>query len=79
MNNLDFEKFILKEINSICKEESLNLQLNLSNDNSLNLKEECENVSKEIFEEDTKELKVLTEEICRMKELLNFKSPLLER
>jgi hypothetical protein len=75
MKDLEFEKFILKEINSICKEEKINLQLK-SGDNSFL---DDEQISKEVFEEDAKELKSLTEEISRMKELLNFKSPLLEK
>ena len=75
MKDLEFEKFILKEINSICKEEKINLQLKSSDNSFL----EDEQISKEVFEEDAKELKSLTEEISRMKELLNFKSPLLEK
>ena len=75
MKDLEFKKFLLKEINSICKEEKINLQLK-SNYNSFS---EDEQISKEVFEEDAKELKSLTEEISRMKELLNFKSPLLEK
>jgi hypothetical protein len=75
MKDLEFKKFILKEINSICKEEKINLQLK----SSYNSFSEDEQISKEVFEEDAKELKSLTEEISRMKELLNFKSPLLEK
>jgi len=75
MKDLEFEKFILKEINSICKEEKINLQLKSSDNSFL----EDEQINKEVFEEDAKELKSLTEEISRMKELLNFKSPLLEK
>ena len=75
MKDLEFKKFILKEINSICKEEKINLQLK----SSYNSFSEDEQISKEVFEEDAKELKSLNEEISRMKELLNFKSPLLEK
>lgn len=75
MKDLEFKKFLLKEINSICKEEKINLQLKSSDNSFL----EDEQISKEVFEEDAKELKSLTEEISRMKELLNFKSPLLEK
>ena len=75
MKDLEFKKFLLKEINSICKEEKINLQLKSSDNSFL----EDEQISKEVFEEDAKELKSVTEEISRRKELLNFKSPLLEK
>lgn len=81
MKKLKFEEFIISEINSICKKEKINLFLKeeYEKNNEVKKTENSEEISSEKFAKEAKEIKTLAEEVSRMKELLNFKSPLLEK
>lgn len=76
---IDIEKFIISEIKSISKKENLNLQLKEGRKNDVDLESDFEKVEPSEFAEEAKEAKVLSEEVTRMKELLNFNNPLLKK
>ena len=92
--NKKFEKFIISEAKKLSKEKNINLHLKEDKQNihecgcgcdSCETKEpefikiEFEPVSSEEFVNESKEAKVLSEELNRMKQLLNFNNPLLEK
>jgi len=75
----DIEKLIISEIKSISKKESLNLQLKEEHEKAVDLEKDFEKVEPSEFAEEAKEAKTLSEEVSRMKELLNFNNPLLKK
>jgi phosphoribosylformylglycinamidine (FGAM) synthase PurS component len=89
MNKEDFNKFIISEIKKISEKENLNFLLKEENENFYHnniedvqtpkfTKIEFETVDSQEFAEEAKEVKALSEEIKRMKSLLNFNNPLLK-
>jgi len=91
--NKKFESFIISEAKKICKKENINLQLKESKEFTNNsesdfeqpkkepefVKIEFETVNPEEFIQESKEAKMLSEELDRMKQLLSFNNPLLKK
>ena len=81
--NVNFEKLIISEVQSIAKEINLNIHLKegfeITEVSELDLEKDFEEVNTDEFAEESKKAKTLSEEVFRMKELLNFNSPLLKK
>tara|TARA_R110001606_G_scaffold374595_3_gene532451 strand:+ start:859 stop:1116 length:258 start_codon:yes stop_codon:yes gene_type:complete len=81
--NVNFEKLIISEVQSIAKEIKLNIHLKegfeITEVSELDLEKDFEEVNTDEFAEESKKAKTLSEEVFRMKELLNFNSPLLKK
>jgi len=81
--NVNFEKLIISEVQSIAKEIKLNIHLKegfeITEVCELDLEKDFEEVNTDEFAEESKKAKTLSEEVFRMKELLNFNSPLLKK
>jgi hypothetical protein len=83
-NNLDFKEFIISEAKSIAKESGFNIELkeNFKSDevseSKLNIEDDFEEVNVEELAKESREAKNLSEEVSRMKDLLNFNNPLLK-
>ena len=81
--NVNFEKLIISEVQSIAKEIKLNIHLKegfeITEVSELDLEKDFEEVNTDEFAEESKTAKTLSEEVFRMKELLNFNSPLLKK
>tara|TARA_R110000772_G_scaffold266868_1_gene389936 strand:- start:49 stop:306 length:258 start_codon:yes stop_codon:yes gene_type:complete len=81
--NVNFEKLIISEVQSIAKERNLNIHLKEGVESTevseLDLEKDFEEVNTDEFAEESKKAKTLSEEVFRMKELLNFNSPLLKK
>ena len=81
--NVNFEKLIISEVQSIAKEIKLNIHLKegfeITEVSELDLEKDFEEVNTDEFAEESKKAKTLSEEVFRMKELLNFNSPLFKK
>jgi hypothetical protein len=83
-NKVNFEKLIISEAQSIIEDDNLSIQLKeeyqgKSTDiTQLNVEKDFEEVKSEEFAKESKKVKNLSEEVARMKELLNFNNPLLK-
>jgi hypothetical protein len=83
-NNLDFKEFIISEAKSIAKDNGFNIELkeNFKSDevseSKLNIEDDFEDVNVEELVKESKKAKTLSEEVSRMKDLLNFNNPLLK-
>jgi len=85
VKSLNFKNFIISEAKSIAKDNNFNIELkeNLNvqktNETTLDLKDDFEDVNVEDMLEDSKKAKNLSEEVSRMKDLLSFNNPLLKK
>lgn len=84
-NKLNFEKLIISEVKSISKNDNLNIELKeeyqdkYDDTPKVNIEKDFEEVKPEEFIEESKKAKTLSEEVARMKDLLNFNNPLLKK
>lgn len=91
--NKKFESFIISEAKAISKKEKINLHLKEDKQIAHNCECDCihcnkepefikiefETVHPEEFIQESKEAKMLSEELDRMKQLLSFNNPLLKK
>jgi hypothetical protein len=92
--NKKFEKFIISEAKKLSEKENINLHLkedkqtmhefscgcgSCKHEEPEFIKIEFEPVDSEEFIKESKEVKMLSEELDRMKQLLSFNNPLLKK
>jgi len=84
-SKVNFEKLIISEVQSISKDDNLKIQLKeeyqdkYADDSKMNIEKDFEEVKSEEFAQEAKKVKTLSEEVSRMKDLLNFNNPLLKK
>ena len=84
-SKVNFEKLIISEVQSISKDDNLKIQLKeeyqdkYTDDSKVNIEKDFEEVKSEEFAQEAKKVKTLSEEVSRMKDLLNFNNPLLKK
>lgn len=84
-SKVNFEKLIISEVQSISKDDNLKIQLKeeyqdkYADDSKVNIEKDFEEVKSEEFAQEAKKVKTLSEEVSRMKDLLNFNNPLLKK
>ena len=79
--SVNFKKLIISEVKSISEKNNLNLLLkeDVEKVNELDIENDFEEVNPSEFAEEAKKVKNLSEEVTRMKELLDFNNPLLKK
>tara|TARA_B100000963_G_C22562894_1_gene642291 strand:+ start:727 stop:978 length:252 start_codon:yes stop_codon:yes gene_type:complete len=78
---VNFKSLIISEVKSISERENLNLFLKeeVNEPQSIDIDKDFEEVNPMEFAEEAKKAKTLSEEVSRMKELLDFNNPLLKK
>tara|TARA_Y100000389_G_C17465994_1_gene525586 strand:- start:1070 stop:1321 length:252 start_codon:yes stop_codon:yes gene_type:complete len=79
--SVNFKKLIISEVKSISERDNLNLLLkeDIEKVNEVDIENDFEEVNPSDFAEESKKAKNLSEEVTRMKELLDFNNPLLKK